>query len=459
MTATQGISGPTDSLLGSAGLESAERRASGCARPVRLQGSKQLVNTITGEVQTLYSSSDELDGHTYVKCNNRRASVCPTCSREYKGDAWHLLMCGLAGGKGVPDSVADRPCTFVTLTAPSFGAVHGVRDKGSCRARRDRPVCSHGRPMWCGKRHAPDDRQVGQPLCWECYDYVGHVLWQWHAPELWRRLTITLQRDLAKRAGLKITHFRKACRISYSKVVEFQARGLVHVHAPVRLDGPLGPDGPACALSLSVADLEAAVGASAAAVHLDSTPLSDGTSYRLRWGTQADTRTISEGAGRDSARHTKRVHPEQVAAYLAKYLTKTTEDFGLSGAVGSSVHARLLGATPHVVRIIEAAEQLSREGDEYARLADRYSTLGYRGHPITKSRLYSVTFGQIRRARRLFRARPAALDPEADIREVLDEQAPEGFEIVSSFVYVGRGYLALDQAAQAVRSAALARTR
>ncbi|WP_323101170.1 replication initiator [Intrasporangium sp. YIM S08009] len=457
MTSTSEVSAPSDSLLGSAGLESAERRASGCARPVRLQGSRQLVNTETGEVQTLYSSSAELDGHTYVRCNNRRASVCPTCSREYKGDAWHLLMCGLAGGKGVPESVADRPCTFVTLTAPSFGAVHGVRDRGPCRARRDHPVCSHGRPMWCSKRHAPQDRQVGQPLCWECYDYLGHVLWQWHAPELWRRFTIALQRGLAKRAGLKVTHFRKACRISYSKVVEFQARGLVHVHAPIRLDGPAGPDGPACSLPLSVVDLEAAVTAAAAAVHLDSAPLADGTSFRLRWGAQADARTISDGAGRDSARCTKRVHPEQVAAYLAKYLTKTTEDFGLSSSVGSSVHARLLGATPHVVRIIKAAESLSLEGDEYARIADRYSTLGYRGHPITKSRLYSVTFGQIRRARRLFRSRPAALDPEADIREVLDEAPPEGFELVSSFVYVGRGYLQLDQAAEAVRSAAMAR--
>ncbi|GAA6526912.1 replication initiator [Intrasporangium sp. DVR] len=457
MTAVQGNSGPTDSLLGSAGLESAERRASGCSRPVRLQGSKQLVNTATGEAQTLYSSSDELDGHTYVKCNNRRASVCPTCSHEYKGDAWHLLMCGLAGGKGIPESVADRPCTFVTLTAPSFGAVHGVRDKGPCRARRDHPVCPHGRPMWCRKRHVPEDPQVGQPLCWECYDYVGHVVWQWYAPELWRRFTIALQRDLAKRAGLKITQFRKACRISYSKVAEFQARGLVHVHAPVRLDGPLGPEGPTGALPLTVDDLEAAIATAAAAVHLDSAPLLDGTSYRLRWGTQADTRTISEGAGRDASRGGKRVHPEQVAAYLAKYLTKTAEDFGLSSAVGSAAHARLLGATPHVVRIIEAAQRLSREGEEYARLADRYSTLGYRGHPITKSRLYSVTFGQIRRARRLFKSRPAALAPDADIREILDEEAPEGFEIVSSFVYVGRGYLSLDQAAQAVRSAALAR--
>ncbi|MGL5823520.1 MAG: replication initiator, partial [Nocardioides sp.] len=216
------LAAPTDSLLGSAGVESAERRARGCSRPVRLRGAKELVDTTTGEVRTLYSSADELDGQTYVRCGNRRASVCPTCSHEYKGDAWHLLMCGLAGGKGVPETVRDRPCTFVTMTAPSFGAVHGLRDKGLCRARRDRPVCEHGRPLWCTKRHHESDTQLGQPLCWECYDYTGHVLWQWHAPELWRRFTIALQRDLAKRAGLSVSDFRGHCRIAYSKVVEFQ---------------------------------------------------------------------------------------------------------------------------------------------------------------------------------------------------------------------------------------------
>ena len=99
--------------------------------------------------------TDELDGYTYARCGNRRASVCPSCSHEYKGDAWHLLVCGLAGGRGIPDAVADRPCTFVTLTAPSFGPVHGVRDKGPCRARRDKPVCPHGRPLWCNNRHDP----------------------------------------------------------------------------------------------------------------------------------------------------------------------------------------------------------------------------------------------------------------------------------------------------------------
>ena len=79
----------------------------------------------------------------------------------------------------------------------------------------------------CGAAGAitSEDPQLGQPLCWECYDYVGHVLWQWHAPELWRRFTIALQRRLAAQVGLSVRAFRERCRISYSKVVEFQARG------------------------------------------------------------------------------------------------------------------------------------------------------------------------------------------------------------------------------------------
>ncbi len=66
--------------------------------------------------------------------------MCPSCSREYKGDAWHVLMCELTGGKGIPAAVAEHPCTFATLTAPSYGPVHGLRDKGLCRARRDKPL-------------------------------------------------------------------------------------------------------------------------------------------------------------------------------------------------------------------------------------------------------------------------------------------------------------------------------
>ncbi|HEU4511865.1 MAG TPA: replication initiator [Nocardioidaceae bacterium] len=81
-------------LLADAGVGDAEKRGRGCARPVRLVGSTTVLNRSTGEIGHSYSSSQELDGTTYVRCGNRRAEVCPSCSAEYKGDAWHLILCG-----------------------------------------------------------------------------------------------------------------------------------------------------------------------------------------------------------------------------------------------------------------------------------------------------------------------------------------------------------------------------
>ena len=453
--------GLSSTLVGETGRGDAEKRARGCTRPVRLVGSTSLVDRSTGDVRPVYSSSSELDGITYVRCGNRRAAVCPSCSADYKGDAWHLLMCGLAGGKGIPASVAEHPCTFTTLTAPSFGPVHGLRQKGPCRARRDRPVCPHGRPAWCSRRHTENDPLLGQPLCADCYDYLAHVVWQWHAPELWRRFCIALQRDLSARCRLTVPEFRRRCVISYSKVVEFQARGVIHVHAPIRLDGPQGPDGLAPAVGLTTHELEEAIHATAARVVLDSAPLPDGAVYRLRWGAQVDTRTITDTADQQT-RSPLVAHPRQVAAYLAKYLTKATEDFGLPQRVMSAAHAASAGATVHAVRLIETAEHLAEHGGEpYTRLLAHLASLGYRGHPITKSRGYSITFGQIRRAKRLHRARPPGLEPDADVRELLDDddEIPNGFEVISQWHFAGLGYLDLDAAAGAVASAVHARTR
>ena len=420
-----------------------------------------MVNTTTGEARTVYSSGQELDGTTWIPCGSRRAAVCAPCSATYKRDAWGLISTGLGGGKGIPATVADHPCTFATLTAPSFGAVHGVRQKGPCRARRDKPVCPHGRPLWCIRRHAEDDPRLGEPLCADCYDYTAHVVWQWHAPELWRRFTIALQRQLAHLVGLSVSAFRRVCKISYSKVVEFQARGVIHVHVPIRLDGPDGPDGPAPDLFLTTADLERAITTVATRVRLDAAPLEDGRVYELRWGAQVDTRAVSDTANRDTSRGVPRVHPEQVASYLAKYLTKATEDFGLPAQVRSAAHAQVAGASPHAVRIVAAAQDLATQGEDYRLLLSHLGTLGYRGHPITKSRAYSVTFGQLRRARHHHRRNPAGLAPDADIRQLLDDDqdVPDGFELVSSWMFAGQGYLDLDQAAAAVESAARARIR
>ena len=49
-------------MLGEAGVSSAEHRTHDCASPIRLRGSKELVDTRTGEVLVLYSSESELDG-------------------------------------------------------------------------------------------------------------------------------------------------------------------------------------------------------------------------------------------------------------------------------------------------------------------------------------------------------------------------------------------------------------
>ncbi len=296
-------------------------------------------------------------------------------------------------------------------------------------------------------------------MCWQCYDYTAHVLWQWHAPELWRRFTITLGRTLAAQCGLTPAQFGRRARVAYTKVVEFQARGIIHVHAPIRLDGPHGPETPPH-VDLDADHLGHAVLEAARHVRL-TVPAGDGSGLVLRWGAQVDVRPISHGAGRDA--NAGPAHPFQVAAYLAKYLTKTTEEFGLPARVRHPWAARQAGASPHAQRIIDTAYTLATGGGEdYARLRERLATLGYRGHPITKSRHYSTTFGALRRARAAWRRRPARLDPDAEIRELLDDRHDSedaGVVIVKVWHYAGSGYLDLATAAAAVTSAVLARTR
>jgi hypothetical protein len=257
--------------------------------------------------------------------------------------------------------------------------------------------------------------------------------------------------------------FRKLARVSYTKVAEFQARGLIHVHAVMRLDGPDGPDS-APRVDVDALALGAAIESAARSVRLEVAPAGQ-VPVALRWGEQLDTRPIALGAGRDASAGD--VHPEMVAAYLAKYLTKSTEEFGLDGhgRVHSTTDARYLGASAHALRIIETAEHLAETGGEdYARLADRYGTLGYRGHVLTKTRRYSTTFGALRRARKDWRRQPrAGLDPDATVRELPADEDLDGersdIVVERHWRYVGSGYLDADTAARAMTAAALARMR
>ena len=91
-----------------------------CAQPIRVVGASDTIDVATGEVLRSYASHDEPDGVTYLRCKNRRRKVCESCSHEYQGDVFHLVMAGAAGGmKDVPAEIVTHPLVFTTLTAPS----------------------------------------------------------------------------------------------------------------------------------------------------------------------------------------------------------------------------------------------------------------------------------------------------------------------------------------------------
>jgi hypothetical protein len=215
---------------------SAASRVGYCANPIRVRGTTTTFDKGTGQPISSYSTESEPMGVLHLRCGNRRADVCPSCSRVYAADMFHLIRCGVAGGKGVPGEVADNPLVFATLTAPSFGAVHtAASSAGRCHPRSGKQAaCPHGGIQSCMRRHADDDPRLGQPLCWECYDYASHVVWQWWAPELWRRFTIALRRAIAKHLRVKPQMLHELVTVQYAKVAEFQLRGVVHFHALMR---------------------------------------------------------------------------------------------------------------------------------------------------------------------------------------------------------------------------------
>ncbi len=216
-----------------------------CASPIRLQGRIDAIDRATGQARVMYDTDTEPGGVLRIACGNRREHACPACSAVYKNDARQIIRSGLTGGKGIPDTIATHPCVFATLTAPGFGPVHTTRTdrhgrKLPCRPRRDanQRRCPHGRDISCSRTHPDDDPRLGQPMCPDCYDYTGHVLFNACGPDLWRRFTIYLPRQLARLAGITQKHLRDQVSVRFVKVAEYQPRGVVHYHAIIRLDAP-----------------------------------------------------------------------------------------------------------------------------------------------------------------------------------------------------------------------------
>jgi hypothetical protein len=349
----------------------------------------------------MYTTASERDGALTAACKNRRESVCPACSAVYKRDARQLVRAGLTGGKGIPETVAAHPCVFATFTAPSFGPVHARRLRGKtvlpCRPRRDHKErrCPHGRDISCPKRHPEDDPRLGRPLCPDCYDYTAAVAFNAGAGDLWRRFTTYLPRRLARLAGLTQKQLRGLVSVRYVKVAEYQARGVIHFHAIIRLDAPGDTYQPPSS-RFGAGVLADAISQAAAAVTVIP---DDGPPCVLRFGDQIDPRPIRHGDGLPGTG--RKLSAEAVGNYIAKYAAKALDAPGVPDRPLRSRHdLEALRCSRHHAQMIRTAWDLGGGAPGPAsRLCKWAHMLGYGGHFLTKSRRYSVTFGQLRRAR------------------------------------------------------------
>jgi Replication initiator protein, pSAM2 len=422
--------------------------AGGCLRPVRLRGTIRDIDTATGEILRDLDTGHLPDKAIYVPCGDRRASVCPPCAETYRADTYQLIRAGLAGGKGVPESVAIHPCVFATFTAPSFGPVHTrVLTPGGqvarCRPRRKASYCPHGRRLSCGQRHNEDDACLGRPLCPDCYDYNAAVVWNAHAPELWRRTVIGIRRrldKLAKAHGVRV-------KLSYAKVAEFQRRGLIHFHAIFRLDGhdPAHPERTVPPHPAFTADVLAEAIRQVASVTWFATVPHPAKpkGWDITWGTQVDPRVVrltDDGQITDVA----------VAFYLAKYATKSTEPVGvLPAKITPANAAAYANPATHQGRLIAACLKLGAHPHQDFKALRRWAhMLGYGGHFATKSRRYSTTMRALRAARRNWQRRQHPTGSDHGGKTVVT---------LTDLHWAGRGWRTSGDALLALSAAARAR--
>lgn len=158
-------------------------QGAGCVRPFR---------TASGE---------------YVRCQSRLRSKCPSCAELYRGDWAAIARSGIFEA-----SAKYFRFYLLTLTAPSFGAVHRVPKSEGERAR----LCK------CGVRHTVADADLrGVPLDLASYDYAGLVAWNRDSGVLWDRT----RKRLRDRWG----------SVEFFIVREWQDRGALHVHVLVRI--------------------------------------------------------------------------------------------------------------------------------------------------------------------------------------------------------------------------------
>jgi hypothetical protein len=198
-------------------------------------------------------------------------------------------------------------------------------------------------------------------------------------------------------------------------------------------------------------------------------PEQDG-GWLVAWGEQLDLRVVRDPAVTGSP---GALTEGQVAAYLAKYATKSTEATGHTASRLTQDDVADAKQRPdHVGHLITACWNLGRrDADDhaedvtgkpvpdrlrYGRLRRWAYMLGFGGHFSTKSRRYSTTLTAVRRARVDWR------DTRRRHRELFagrDRDVVETTLLVGHLAYAGTGWLTNGDALLAATAAAQARER
>jgi hypothetical protein len=149
--------------------------------------------------------------------------------------------------------------------------------------------------------------------------------------------------------------------------------------------------------------------------------------------------------------------PQAVANYIAKYATKTISAPGLPHRPLRGPKAiDALSCGQHYKRLITTCWQFGKHPDLAVLALNRWThMLGYRGHFLTKSHSYSVSFTRLRRDRITYRRQQRHPDGEKDPwGRNLDDRI---VLVAASWEFAGTGHASTAERQLALAAAARAR--
>jgi hypothetical protein len=356
-------------------METVLKKYPDCLDPLFIR--RTTTNLITGEIKTI-----EFD----KRCGTRRRDKCEPCSFIWRDDAYYALI--------NPSKEHKGSLTFITLTAPGskhFGKSHTASFKGLKSER-----CA------CRSFHSPSDSVVGLPTNSDKFDYKKVTKFNYRASRL---TSVTLQKiyrliltDLNSGREASERKTIKDVRLPTARVMEWQERGVLHVHIIVRGHIP------------TYIVEKAVKGSPPTSTRRRVLPAEhDGE----KWGEQFDVRHINSGDEKQIAK---------LSGYITKVVGYALKDVTSHGAETDkrkeAFHARLRKTTNNVVdceksysecdaspeRINSPIRQGNMSGNFHFCVKHRraHHQLGFTGNVLTLNKAWGSSLKKAREARIAF---------------------------------------------------------